>query len=131
MKNTIKWVLLFVVFTLLASLAFAPFYVAELDPDLQLLLEMFVGFLMTGLFKLLSGWIKVDLSGWVAIAAAFLSAFFVTLINALLSGIPLGYESLAVYVMKILAILLGSMGFYSVKKHTARSITAFRDHGIG
>lgn len=122
MKRTILFFLVVMLVAAVLTVAFAPYYTLELDSDWIALLGGIATSLMAGFFKWLGTVFKKDMSGWVAITAAAAAALLVGIINALLSAVPPTYETLGAYVLKILLLLLTSMGVYALKKHTSRKV---------
>ena len=82
----------------------------ELQALLKLGLEIAVVFVLTEVSK----WLPFDISGYKAqIVAALFSAVMV-LINGLLGLIPAQFEGVAVAILQLLVVVLGSFGLYQM-----------------
>jgi len=84
----------------------------EVPDPLKLLIAAFVTVVVTQILKYLSGLLKMDLSGYTAQVASAIVASVVVLIDAVLTKVPAGYES----IVSAFLVLLASWGGYKAYK---------------
>ena len=113
MKKILFLLVFALMFVFLLS-AFAPFYAVTVPDELQAVIASFITLLVTGLLKVIGGWLKIDISDWAAIITAGIVSAIVAFLNALLSGVPAPFEELANLVLRMIVILLGSMGMFGL-----------------
>jgi len=126
MKRILFLIVAALVFILLMS-AFAPFYAVTIPDELQAVIASFVTLLITGLLKVVGGWLKINIENWAAIITAGIVSAIVAFLNALLSGVPAPFEELANLVLRMVVILFSSMGMFGLYRQAYKK----RAKGIG
>jgi len=90
----------------------------ELPPELVLLLETGIIFVVTQVLKALGGAVGQDITGWAAVITAGLLSAATAFLNGGLGLIPEIWGPVATTVLNLIVLLLGSMGVYGFYKRT-------------
>lgn len=88
----------------------------ELPPELQNLVVLGVQILVTFLLTEAAKFLPFDISGYKAQITAAIFGAVMVIINGFLSQIPLESETIAIAVLNLAVVVLGSFGVYKLYK---------------